>query len=187
MRFLNLLIMGSLMGLLISVGTIASKLSISALPELPRPHINKDSQKFQTLATCKHDPLATVCVNPGQTAVLPLIANNPNPAIQCEIIMISGPLGSSLSQSSVGNPCKTTWRWPNAGPSNTYEAKFQTVCRNVPSDLQCTNSAIATFKILVNHRPVADAGSGKTGEAVNLVSKTHLLLPNTMSILNFIK
>jgi hypothetical protein len=62
--------------------------------------------------------------------------------------------------------------WPNAGPAGTYQALFQSQCREVPVEQQCSDSGIATITIVVNHKPVAVADafdkSVNSGDKVTL-------------------
>lgn len=176
MKIRNVLVIVTLVGLLIfSVGTMGFMYSFAASPQesitLPKPQISKDSGKFQASADANCNA-GRDCVNPLETAVFLLgPVTVPDPAIQCEIVLVSGPSGSSITEKTIANTCKSTWKWPNAGPSGIHEASFQTKCRNVPPDKQCIDSIIVTFKVFVNHLPVANAGPDKnvnSGVTVNL-------------------
>jgi hypothetical protein len=84
-------------------------------------------------------------------------------------VMLSGPPGATFS-STTGNPAFGTFTWANAGPPGTYQASFQSQTVSCPPDITCTPSDVLTITILVNHPPVANAGSDQTVTAGDTVT-----------------
>jgi K319-like protein/uncharacterized protein DUF922 len=133
--------------------------------------ITKRSTQSPTLAAAAATCSVDLCVNPGETATFQVACTNPDSRVLVTCIMTSGPPGATFS-STTGNPAVGTMTWTNVGPPGTYQASFQAITVSCPSDIICIDSPVVTFTILVNHPPVANAGSDQTdvkpGDTVTL-------------------